>query len=134
MARAALQSELEITLRQRALSHATNRTWTIALRTEKYNVDDARLLSAIFVIRQSVLVQNGDRITSASQRLFAEPNDNEGARRRRSPERLDQRPQTVVVREGGGGAGRRARARRRRPCGARGDGRRPRPRAPPPRR
>ena len=63
-----------------------------------------RLLSAIFASAtgSAVLVQNGDRITAALQRLFAEPNDNASAALQKVLERLDQRPQTVVVREGGG--------------------------------
>jgi len=67
-----------------------------------------RLLSAIFASAtgSAVLVQNGDRITAALQRLFAQPNDNASAALQLVLERLDQRPQTVVVREGGGGAGR----------------------------
>ena len=63
-----------------------------------------RLLSAIFASAtgSAVLVQNGDRITAALQRLFAEPNDNANAVLQKVLERIDQRPQTVVVREGGG--------------------------------
>ena len=63
-----------------------------------------RLLSAIFASAtgSAVLVQNGDRITAALQRLFAEPNDNASAVLQKVLERIDQRPQTVVVREGGG--------------------------------
>ena len=53
-----------------------------------------------------MLVQNGDAITAALQRLFAQPNDNANAVLQKVLERIDQRPQTVVVREGGGGAGR----------------------------
>ena len=49
-----------------------------------------------------MLVQNGDRITAALQRLFAQPNDNANAVLQKVLERIDQRPQTVVVREGGG--------------------------------
>ena len=49
-----------------------------------------------------MLVQNGDRITAALQRLFAEPNDNASAVLQKVLERIDQRPQTVVVRESGG--------------------------------
>ena len=67
-----------------------------------------RLLSAIFASAtgSAVLVQNGDAITAALQRLFAQPNDNANAVLQKVLERIDQRPQTVVVREGGGGAGR----------------------------
>ena len=67
-----------------------------------------RLLSAVFgaATGSAVLVQNGDRITAALQRLFAQPNDNANAVLQKVLERIDQRPQTVVVREGGGGAGR----------------------------
>ena len=69
-----------------------------------------RLLSAVFgaATGSAVLVQNGDRITAALQRLFAEPNDNANAVLQKVLERIDQRSagQTVVVREGGGGAGR----------------------------
>ena len=65
-----------------------------------------RLLSAIFASAtgSAVLVQNGDRITAALQRLFAEPNDNANAVLQKVLERIDQRStgQTVVVREGGG--------------------------------
>ena len=69
-----------------------------------------RLLSAVFASAtgSAVLVQNGDRITAALQRLFAEPNDNANAVLQKVLERIDQRSsgQTVVVREGGGGPGR----------------------------
>ena len=67
-----------------------------------------RLLSAVFgaATGSAVLVQNGDAITAALQRLFAQPNDNANAVLQKVLERIDQRPQTVVVREGGGGAGR----------------------------
>ena len=63
-----------------------------------------RLLSAVFASAtgSAVLVQNGDRITAAVQRLFAQPNDNANAVLQKVLERIDQRPQTVVVREGGG--------------------------------
>ena len=63
-----------------------------------------RLLSAVFgaATGSAVLVQNGDRISAALQRLFAQPNDNASAALQKVLERLDQRPQTVVVREGGG--------------------------------
>ena len=65
-----------------------------------------RLLSAVFgaATGSAVLVQNGDRITAALQRLFAEPNDNANAVLQKVLERIDQRStgQTVVVREGGG--------------------------------
>ena len=63
-----------------------------------------RLLSAIFASAtgSAVLVQNGDAITAALQRLFAQPNDNANAVLQKVLERIDQRPQTVVVREGGG--------------------------------
>ena len=63
-----------------------------------------RLLSAIFASAtgSAVLVQNGDRITAALQRLFAQPNDSANAVLQKVLERIDQRPQTVVVREGGG--------------------------------
>ena len=49
-----------------------------------------------------MLVQNGDAITAALQRLFAQPNDNANAVLQKVLERIDQRPTTVVVREGGG--------------------------------
>ena len=67
-----------------------------------------RLLSAVFgaATGSAVLVQNGDAISAALQRLFAQPNDNANAVLQKVLERIDQRPQTVVVREGGGGAGR----------------------------
>ena len=63
-----------------------------------------RLLSAVFgaATGSAVLVQNGDAITAALQRLFAQPNDNANAVLQKVLERIDQRPQTVVVREGGG--------------------------------
>ena len=63
-----------------------------------------RLLSAVFgaATGSAVLVQNGDAISAALQRLFAQPNDNANAVLQKVLERIDQRPQTVVVREGGG--------------------------------
>ena len=62
-----------------------------------------RLLSAVFgaATGSAVLVQNGDAITAALQRLFAQPNDNAQAVLQKVLERIDQRPQTVVVREAG---------------------------------